>query len=281
MRFGRSVRVSIEQAVYGSFAFWNRGYALLAQSEGCKPEWLAAFREACARYGERPHTAMVQDALFALRMKSGGWMVVGVGDSGADDRGRPGALCFHALFVNDRAYRRAGGAPFPFEPYLRRQWGPETQALRSETLTLDRFGSESEIGRDDKDTAPAEESARAVAIAGALRCRRRVALESAEPIDALARAVWCRLPPHARRRCSIATWAFGNQNRFDFLGVPRLAESMVDRSYVDPESLMRPEGWPTPTERLGRTLDRMVRGAGRGLAQLGRVALARLRKRDA
>ena len=33
-----TVRVRFEQAVYGSFAFWDRGYALLAHSPGCRPE---------------------------------------------------------------------------------------------------------------------------------------------------------------------------------------------------------------------------------------------------
>ena len=38
-----TVRVRFEQAVYGSFPFWDRGYALLAHSPGCRPEWLAEF----------------------------------------------------------------------------------------------------------------------------------------------------------------------------------------------------------------------------------------------
>ena len=45
-----TVRVRFEQAVYGSFPFWDRGYALLAQSPGCRPEWLAEFLAACQRY---------------------------------------------------------------------------------------------------------------------------------------------------------------------------------------------------------------------------------------
>ena len=49
-----TVRVRFEQAVYGSFAFWDRGYALLAHSPGCRPEWLADFLAACQRFGEPP-----------------------------------------------------------------------------------------------------------------------------------------------------------------------------------------------------------------------------------
>ena len=43
-----------EQAVYGSFPFWNRGYGVLAHSAGCRPEWLAELRHVCQRYGEPP-----------------------------------------------------------------------------------------------------------------------------------------------------------------------------------------------------------------------------------
>src|SRR5439155_20432547 len=86
----RRVQVRYEQAVYGSFPFWDRGYAVLAHSPGCRPEWLAGLRAACQRFGERPmgvaETAV--RALFALRLASGPWMIVGVGSPGSDDRGR-------------------------------------------------------------------------------------------------------------------------------------------------------------------------------------------------
>jgi hypothetical protein len=62
---------------------------------------------------------------------------------------------------------------------------------------------------------------------------RRVAIESAEPIEGLAREVWLALPEAKRRRASVATWAFGNGNRFDLVAAPRLAGLEFDRSYVD------------------------------------------------
>ena len=46
--------IRFEQAVYGSFPFWNRGYGVLAHSTGCRPEWLAELRDVCQRYGEPP-----------------------------------------------------------------------------------------------------------------------------------------------------------------------------------------------------------------------------------
>ena len=48
------VGIRCEQAVYGSFPFRDQGYAMLAESPGCRAEWLAELRAACQRYGERP-----------------------------------------------------------------------------------------------------------------------------------------------------------------------------------------------------------------------------------
>ena len=39
----------VEQAVYGSFPFWRRGYGVLARSAGCRAEWLAELRIVCQR----------------------------------------------------------------------------------------------------------------------------------------------------------------------------------------------------------------------------------------
>ena len=87
---------------------------MLARSAGCRPEWLAELRTACQRYGEPPTGAAQADGLFALRLESGPWMIVGVHPQGCDDRDRPGALAFHALFVGRWAYRWAGADPFAF-----------------------------------------------------------------------------------------------------------------------------------------------------------------------
>ncbi len=117
--------VRYEQAVYGSFSFWHRGYGLLAHSAGCRPEWLADLRAVCQRYGELPAGATFADSLFALRIKSGAWMIVGVFPQGCDDHNRPGALAFHALFLNPWAYRWAGADPFAYSNVIRGNWRPE------------------------------------------------------------------------------------------------------------------------------------------------------------
>src|SRR3954466_11732952 len=81
--------VRFEQAVYGSFPFWDKGYAILARSPGCRDEWLADLKAACQRYGERPPHAAEAGGLMALRLPSGPWAIIRPSPQGSDDRGRP------------------------------------------------------------------------------------------------------------------------------------------------------------------------------------------------
>ncbi len=212
--------VRYEQAVYGSFPFWDRGYDVLARSPGCSDAWLADFRRACQHYGEPPRGATGTGALFALRLPSGPWAIVGVCPQGADDRGRPGALAFHGLLLPPREFRKVGFNPFRLEPALCRDWGPETRTLAAGSLAV---APEEVVPADDPKVRW---------IAGTLAHGRRIALESAEPVGDLARRVWQSLPPGRRRRLSVATLAFGNENRFDLLALPRMAGVALDPSYV-------------------------------------------------
>jgi hypothetical protein len=219
-----TVQVRFEQAVYGSFPFWNRGYGVLARSVRCRPEWLAELRIVCQRYGEPPPGTPQADCLFALRLKSGPWMIVGVHPLGHDDRGRPGALGFHALFVGRWAYRWAGADPFDFARAIQREWSSadEDRSLPSGCLTIRRSApSTPTMATGDN---------RAAAIVTALTQGRRVVVRSSEPIDALARGVWNALSRHVRRRKSVATWAFDNANHFDLVALPKLARLARDTS---------------------------------------------------
>ena len=248
-----TVRVRFEQAVYGSFAFWDRGYALLAQSPGCRPEWLAEFLAACQRHGEPRGGSPEARSLFSLRLKSGPWIVVGVSPQGHDDRGRPGALAFHALFLSPRDYRKAGHVPFGLSGALRGDWTAETRTLPSGAWPVEVPG-----------TPETPHDPRALPIAAIAGRGGRVALEEAGPIDALAREVWLALPDRARRRASVATWAFGNGNRFDLVALPRLAGVELDSSYVDPAL------YPLPRERVAEGRVRVPASArARALRDLG------------
>lgn len=212
-----------EQAVYGSFAFWNRGYAVLARSSGCRPEWLAALKSACQRYGERPAGVAEAGALFALRIDRGPWMIVGVAPQGDDDAGRPGALAFHALFVGRWAYALAGADPFAFAAFHRRDWG-----LGDLDATLPAVRLAVRRGQIGEAHDPPDER-RDVIVAAIVR-RRRVVVQAGGPIEAMARDVWRLLPLRARLRATVATWAFDNANRFDLVAMPRLAAAGRDPS---------------------------------------------------
>ena len=210
-------RVRVEQAVYGSFPFRDTGYALLGRSPGCRPEWLDAFAAACQGLGEPPRGVSADGAMFAFRVPKGPWLAVGVSTQGADDRGRPGALAFHGLFITRHEFARANFDPFALTCAFRRDWGP----------------CDSSLGPVFVDANPTPPGLACTPTARRIRRGRRVAVESATPVDALARETWADLPIRDRRRASVATLAFANPRRFDLVAGPRLASLAIDRSYAD------------------------------------------------
>ena len=218
------ITIRFEQAVYGSFAFRPDGYAMLASSPGCRPQWLADFRTACQRIGEQPAGVPDRTSLFATRLSTGPWCIVGVFPQGSDDRGRPGALAFHGLFLSGRDYRTLGASPFPLTTALRGQW--------SESQTLD-----SGLGAfvPEPPGIPGHHHEPADRIAKALRLGWKAGVESPEPGDELARDVWQRLPLRFRKRLSLATWAFGNGNGFDLFIGPKLAGVAFDSRTIQIE----------------------------------------------
>jgi hypothetical protein len=220
------IKVRFEQAVYGSFPFWHRGYAILAQSAGCRPEWLAELRNVCQRCGEPPTGAVPADSLFALRLKCGPWMIVGVHPQGCDDQGRPGALAFHALFIGPWAYRWAGADPFAFAGAMRRDWNADDRDRNLPVITW----SASATKAAAPSTHSVESDSRLAPIVAALTQRRRVVVQSNEPIDGLAQGIWCALPRYVRHRATVATWAFDNANQFDLVALPKLAGVALDAS---------------------------------------------------
>jgi hypothetical protein len=216
-----NLKVRFEQAVYGSFPFWHRGYAVLARSARCHPGWLAEVKTICQRFGEPPAGWSPAQSLFALRLDSGPWTIVNVHPHGSDDRGRPGALAFHALFVNPWAYRLSGSNPFAFAHAFRRGWTKADidATLPAGSLSLRQIQSNASApGPSRSDLDP-----RVVPIVSALSQGRRVVVESSEPIDVLARSVWNSLLGRVRLRSSVATWAFDNANGFDLVALPKLA----------------------------------------------------------
>lgn len=214
--------IPYEQAVYGSFPFWSRGYAMLAASEACPPGWRDAMKRACTRFGERPAGVGPFRSVFSLPVDQASWMVVQVDSVGLDDQGRPGALAFHALFVTNWSYRRAGASPLAFAPAFRTGW---TAADRDVPLPSGRLRP-APAGRESDDPV----DPRVGPIVEALSQSRRAVVQSTKPADALLRSVWRRLPGRTRRRIKAASWAFGNANDFDFIALPRLGVLTLDGS---------------------------------------------------
>jgi hypothetical protein len=236
-----SKEVRFEQAVYGNFPFWTRGYAVLARSAGCRKAWLDALRIACQRLGERPTGAVERKSLFALSLPRGPRMIVGVFPLGCDDQGRPGALAFHALFIRRWDYVRSGCRPFAFEPALRGDWSEhdQEQLLPIGSIELPSRGNAWNKAADSRTSS----------IVAALRSGRRAAVSSSEPIGELAREVWRELPLWIRYRASLATWAFTNENRFDLVAIPRPAGLSSDplETFIGPR-----EPDPAPVERTSQ-----------------------------
>jgi hypothetical protein len=219
-------KIRFEQAVYGSFPFWHRGYSLLCRSEGCRPEWLTEMRAVCQRFGEPPAGTTQADSVFVLRLKCGPWMIAGVHPQGLDDQDRPGATAFHALFVNPWAYRWAGADPFAFTGAIHREWIPADQDRPMPTgiCTLGATATTAALH------STADADPRLPLVVRALTEGRRVVVQSGEPIDGLARSAWPRLPHSVRRRTSVATWAFDNANNFDLVALPKLAGVVLNPS---------------------------------------------------
>jgi hypothetical protein len=220
------VRIRFEQAVYGTFPFWNRGYSVLALSTGCRRDWLAEMRTVCQRYGEPSPGVTGADSFFALRLRCGPWMIAGAYPRGNDDHDRPGALAFHALFVSPWAYRRVGANPFVFDGVLRREWFPADQ---DRTLPAGFWTPHEPRIRVSSDL---DDDPRLARILLALTQGRRVLVQSVKPIDGLARSIWCGLPIRVRRRATLATWAFDNANHFDLVALPKLSAVMPKETDV-------------------------------------------------
>jgi hypothetical protein len=203
--------IAFEQAVYGSFPFWHRGYDILGASPGCQAQWLSAMKETCQRLGERPRGAAPPGGLVTHWLDGGHWLVVRPFSPGSDDVGRPDAVAFHAIFLSPDGAKRVRFDPFRLTSVFRIEWGPEASELPPGTVMVPRLPPRDRDGDD-----------RLGPIVEAIGRGRRVLVESDIPIDRLAASVWRALPRRIRHRRSLATWAYTDSGRFDLIGLPRL-----------------------------------------------------------
>jgi hypothetical protein len=201
--------------------------------------------------------------MFVLRLPDRGpWAVVGVSSAGLDDRGRPGALAFHGLFVEPRELRRTPLGPFALLGALRSDWGPGTTSLERGThyvAGLPRWGR----GRTSADPTASR-------VARAILSGKRVGVRAPEPATDLARAVWMAGGRALRRRgCPIATLAYGPDLGFALAAYPRPGLAGPEGSVVWVDELMAspPSGTFEPVERSRPSRRALVVG-GLGLAAL-------------
>jgi hypothetical protein len=162
-------------------------------------------------------------------------------------------------------YFKAGSSPFALAGALRRRWD---ESDLNATLPAGAVGVP--VWRGASSSRSALVDVRIGRIVAAMRQKRRVVVSSAEPIDYLAQAVWRALPFTIRRRASVATWAFGNDNRFDLVALPRLSAVVSDGCdvIIQSETMDQPgqradEGWPS---------DGLARHAGRQEGPVGSEA---------
>ena len=126
-------------------------------------------------------------------------------------------MAFHALFVGRWTYWWTGADPFAFAEALRRDWSrSDLDAILSTDCRIIRRAGFRRSSAPD----PTTRNEWFAPIVTALRQGRRVAVQSREPIDALAHGVWRALPLRVRLRASVATWAFDNANGFDLVACP-------------------------------------------------------------
>jgi hypothetical protein len=238
-----SRKVRFEQAVYGSFPFWHRGYSILAKSPGCAPEWIAKLREACPRYGEPPRDASEPGGHFALRLPDGQWMVVRAYSPGADDRGRPNAMAFHAAFLAPKDYRRLR-CPLDLAAVLRDDWGPED---------VDRALEPGQIATPRAPKVPPTSESRSAA--HILRGGRKAWMLSEHDREDLIRSTWPLLPVRLRHRIEWATLAYGFGNRFDLMATPRRPVGAPEPAYAEIGEREAPE--PAKSGRARRRAFRL------------------------
>jgi len=232
--FGRP-RVPFEQAVYGSFPFWDRGYALLGQSAGCRPEWIEALKLVGQRLGERSRGDAPSGGLIYQRLPDGTAMIIRPAPQGRDDRGRPDALAFHGLFVSPRAFRKARENPFRLLDAFRAEWTQPLEELPAGRVAIRSRPSEAEA------LEPFE-----VEIVEALNASKRVVVVAPGPIDALAAKIWPRLPKAVRQRATLATWCHTDTGTFDWIGLPRTTSVDPSDSNLLITPIEQPCGSPGP-----------------------------------
>jgi hypothetical protein len=223
---GSLVTILFQQAIYGTFPFWDKGYAVLARSEGCHDDWITDFTHLCQSLGQPPSEAKpeVDHLILAKKLPSGPWVLAMGSAQGCDDRGRPGAWAFHGIFLSGREYRRAGASPFRFKECFIRDFHAGMQLKAG---VIDLSGIEAQAC-DDRMIDPTLIQHLVKGYKLRLLTDNLLELKSLE-------SIWNQGPSKLRGNRSITTWAFRPEVEFDLSGIspsrwpdslPRKSKSM-------------------------------------------------------
>jgi hypothetical protein len=254
--------ITLEQSIYGSLG----GYRFLARSPGFLEAWLPEAERLCTGFGNRPAGVACPSAVFAQPFGKKHVAVVHVGDQGADDTGRPGALGFHLLVLARTDYARLGGDPFAIAerfspPWLVRgdlpvltlpagSYPPRTVAQvqqvlqRSGGAVLFAPAGTGGVGEGDDEGPEVRRGGSQVLLGGCqvLVDGGRLIIERPGPDPELLRALWLLLPTSTRCTTWPATFAFGNSLNFHVVVVPHANPNDYLNYTTEEQAADYPEG---------------------------------------
>jgi hypothetical protein len=223
--------IRIEQALYG--AQDAGGYRFLGRSPGFREDWLPEAQRLCTAFGERPTGVACPSAVFARPLDDAHVAIVQIADQGSDDAGRPGALAFRLLVLEQSDYVGLGGDPFVLADRLPPPWDLRGElpilTVPAETLPRRTIAQIQEVFKRYQPMQPTLLGAVQTLVDGG-----HVVFERSEPDTDLLRSLWTLLPVNARAETWPASFAFGNALHFDVLVTPK-AQGVDFSGYVREE----------------------------------------------
>jgi hypothetical protein len=231
--------MQIEQALYGNPG--EGGFRWLARSPGFREEWLPLARDLCTHFGDRPAGVRCPQALFVVPLNKKFQAIVRVADQGQDEMGRPGALAFRLLIVPVDLYDKLGADPFRLDEAFDPDWQAR-ETLPSLEWTFEKIAMRTVAGLARVLDVEHERTAWLLGSAQILVDGGKVWLERPQPEERLIRDLWELLPYANRGELRVATFAFGNANRFDLAVAPAERRGEFVRATPEDQAGEYPEG---------------------------------------
>ena len=233
---------------------------LLAQSPGCRADWLAEAEVLVVGFGDRPAGTVCAGVVFAHPLGEDRVAVVHVADQERNDAGRAVAA-FHFLIIPRGAYERFLGDPFAVGRRLPPLWqARDTLPVRSlaaqplpartihdvqQVLQRVKAGALCEDGEPEAEVVRTLENSESPALLGGVQVLvdgGRLFFERRHADPGLIPALWMLLPSSTRCRLWPASFAFGNALGFDAVVVPRAAASEYEGYTSEEQAADYPPG---------------------------------------